>query len=464
MSKESTTSSSVIGPTKQRTPTSRLGDSYLRFAPLACAGALFIDFLYEVRGWDELGIIGSYHLHGVDIAAAIGFVALIAAKPGFGRPNLMKFLVLVIGGLIGFSLLRGILVSPFLAFYAFRVRAVPLLFLFYITFSRVRLEPVLHSQPWLVLWICIATVVFCLRSIFGPSLFMAPESPSYLFPLISGEFRVLNTETILVFGFVSTMFLDDLLSTANIEKRQVYLIFIAAMLIVVVLSRQRTAAAASLAGLATLFLANYKFLRRNKVVLIILAGLAFIAIVILSTGLLPVLVQMLPAQFQKSFEKIGTLNARMNVWNVAIGWRFVNWDIVRQLFGPPSGEPLYLVTTNGSLWEHSLHSQYIATIMNYGLVGAIAWAALVIYGIIQAFRALRSGQPNRVGLSPRVVLSWFAILLVFGIGYEWHDGAGFFMAMALAGWPSNKRRRKQKAPSARDDLLADLQAIVVGPG
>ncbi|MGA7675051.1 MAG: O-antigen ligase family protein, partial [Rhizomicrobium sp.] len=399
-----------------------------------------------------------------DIAVAIGLIALIAAKPGFGRPNLMKFLVFVIGGVIGFTLLRGMLVNPFLAFYSFRVRAVPLLFLFYVTFSRTRLEPVSSSQPWLVLWIGIALVVFCSRSVMGPTLFMAHDSPSYLFPFISGELRVVNNETILVFGLVLTMFLDNCLSTTNFETRRFYLFFLVALFVVIVLSRQRTATAASLAGLATLFLANYKFLRRNKVVLIILACLAFIAVVILSTGLLPVLLLMLPEQFQRSIEKFATLNARENVWNVAIGWRFVNWDIVRQLFGPPAGEPLDLVTSNGSLWGHSLHSQYIATIMNYGLVGAIAWAALVIYGIIQAFRALRSGQPNRVGLSPRVVLSWFAILLVFGIGYEWHDGAGFFMAMALAGWPSNKRRRKQKAPSARDDSLADSQAIVVGPG
>ena len=464
MSNEITTSSSAIASAKQHMPASRSGDRYLRLAPLACAGAFFIDFLYEVRGWDELGNIGSYHLHGADIAAALGLVALIAAKPGFGRLNLMKVLVFVIGGVIGFTLLRGIGENPFLAFYSFRDRAVPLLFLFYVAFSRTKLEPVFSSQPWLVLWISIAIIVFCLRMVLGPNLFMSHASPSYLFPWISGELRVVGNGTVLLFGLALTMFLDNFLSTTNLERRRFYLFFMIAMFTVIILSRQRTATVASLAGLITLLFANYKFLRRNKVVLIILAGLALIVVVILSTGLLSVLVQMLPTEFQKSFEKLGTLNARVNVWNVAIGWRFVNWDIVRQLFGPPSGEPLDLVGSDGGLWGHSLHSQYIATIMNYGLVGAIAWAALVINGIVQALRALRSGMPNRVGISPRVVLSWFAILLVFGIGYEWHGGASFFVAMALAGWPSNKRRRKKKAPSVRDNSFQVSQAMVVGRG
>ena len=298
----------------------------------------------------------------------------------------------------------------------------------------------------------------------GPTLFMAHESPSYLFPFISGELRVVNTETILVFGLVPTMFLDNCLSTTNFETRRFYLFFLVALFVVIVLSRQRTATAASLAGLATLFLANYKFLRRNKVVLIILACLAFIAVVILSTGLLPVLLQMLPEQFQRSIEKFATLNARENVWNVAIGWRFVNWDIVRQLFGPPAGEPLDLVTSNGSLWGHSLHSQYIATIMNYGLVGAIAWAALVIHGIVQAFRALHSGTPNRVGLSPELSClglpySLYSVSvtngttgLVFLWRWLWRDGH------PISG------DTNRKLLQSRDKSFPNTQAIAVGTG
>jgi O-antigen ligase len=229
-----------------------------------------------------------------------------------------------------------------------------------------------------------------------------------------------------------------------VQGRRSYLIAVAAAaFLVIVLSRQRTASLAIAIGIVTLFVSDLTFLRRHAAVVMIGGMLVVAALAVWATGLLPELIQMLPREFQESLQKTATLTGREEIWSYALGWRFANWDAIRQFFGAPAGEPLDIVTHQG-LWKYSLHSPYVATIMNYGILGAFAWISLVLVGMAGALRALRQQTANRAGLSSSVVLAWLAILLVYGITYELQNGAGFFLAMALAGWPARSVVSKVK--------------------
>ena len=425
-------------------PRPRTGHYFLRLVPLAFAAAMFIDFLWELRGNDEIAQIGTFNLHGADIATAIGLLALLAARPGLRSLNTVTLLVLAIGGLVAFSLLRGVLENPFQAGIAFRFRAVTLVFIFYVALSRRKLEPFQHSEPWLVTFIWLYVGLFCLRLLFGPTLFLLQDSTAYL-NIIGLEFRSLNAETILILDFALLMFLHTALRTRNGGSRNFYIVLAVTAFVVIVLSRQRTASVAGLIGLATLFLTDFKLLRRHAFLITMVGISAIAALGVWAVGLLPDLIQMLPEQFQISVQRTQTLSGREEIWAYSLGWRFANWDIIRQLFGPPAGEALNIMTIQG-LWKSSLHSQYVATIMNYGIVGAFAWGSLLMVGIFRALRELPRETANLAGLSPSLVLAWLATLLVYGYAYEWADGAGVFLAMALAGWPPSNVHKKMVLP------------------
>ncbi len=431
---------------------------------LAFSAALFVYFVVELRGTDDLFQIGSYNLHAADVATALGGMLVLASRPSLRRPNTFKVLAFSFGVLVAYAILRGVTESAFQAFFSFRERAVTLAFLFYVAFSGKKLVKVKQLESLFIFFVAMLFVIFCLRVIFGPTLFLRHDSVPYL-AVAELEFRPVDTDTVLVMGFALIYFAGKLFRGEDSHNKLIYNLAVAAAVIVIVGSRQRTSALAAIAGLSILLLSDRGFLRRYRLVLMGMLALAGLAILIWAFGLMPVLIQMLPMEFQESFQRTETLSTRESVWSYALGWRYLNWDIVRQLFGPPAGEPLNIMYNSG-YWRYSLHSQYVATIMTYGAIGALIWGALVAYGLRQAVRASRSGWPNRVGLAPSTALGWLVALLVFGVSYEWADAAGFFAAMAIAGWAPDARprgvtRRCSVPPDAgsRDPNLTSIPAI-----
>ena len=433
--------SNLVLPVKRRNANAaRLRWGFLLPGPLAFTTAMLADFYQDFRGDDELGTIGTFHLHVADIALATGLIALIASHRTKRSLNITNLLVAVIAVVITFTILRGLQASPFMALFVFRPRAVPILFLLYFTLSGRKLDPLSHYEPWIFFWAWAIFTLFFLRTLFGPTLFLAHDSTSYI-EIANLEFRPLFATSALFLVLVFVLVLEMRRHAEDVAKRFLYLLFLIVTFAVIVLSRERTDLAACLAAVLVFYLADYKLRRRSALVLALIAIGVIAVSLIWASGSLSELVALLPAQLRSSLERTSTLEIREKVWAFALGSRFATWDIIRQLFGPPSGEQLDIMV-NYRLWHFSLHSQYIATIMNYGIVGALAWSALIFVGIVNASLHLRDGRSSRVGLSPRLVLAWFTALLVYGFSYEWANGAGFFIGMVLAGWPVVKVSQK----------------------
>lgn len=412
-----------------------------RGTTLLCAAALLVDLTYEIRGYDFLVLIGSYNLHAADIAAGICLLAAFSSAVNLGRLTVVRVCVLAICAVAILSLLRGVQESSFHAFYAFRTRAVALGCLAYVGLRGKRIGSIWQYEPILLGGAGIAVLLFLFRAALGPTLLMAHDSPTYLgIGLL--QFRDLQFETVLVMGLVMIMYLDRWLVIKYPKKRVQDLLVALVLLSVILLSRQRTATIASLVGVAALFLTDMHFLRRNAHIMIAIVYAIVTILIAWMSGSIPVLVKMLPETFQYAINNVSTLDARQEVWSAALGLLYAKWDITRQLLGAPAGEQLYIFIAGNGYWQHSLHSQYIQTLMDYGLLGCLFWAALVVYTVVCAFRELGTGRLNRMGLSPRLVLAWIAALLTYGYSYEWVEGSGFFVAMALAGWPMHKQISK----------------------
>ena len=449
----------ALPPRRARSLDSLWSQPFMRPAPLAFAVAMFAEVVYEVRGGDELGVILNYHLHAEDLAAAAIMFAILAARPRIVRLGALQIFTLLLGVVVAYTLTRGASASAFHAFYVFRDRAVALLFLFYVAFSGKKIERISNFEPWLILYVWIYFFLFLLRSQFGPRLFLAGDSTAYQ-TILSLELRLVSTQTVIYLGGVLLLFVDLLFRKRITENRNVYLWTAAIAFIEIVLSRQRTATSAAFIGLAVWYLANQRLVRRHRVLYYAAVGFGLLAATIWAAGLLPDLIGMLPRVFQVSIQKTQTLDAREDVWAVALGWRYANWDIVRKIFGPPSGEALDLVLPGGVFWPYSLHSQYVATIMTYGLSGVLCWLGIMGTAIVGLFRNLKNGLPNRAGLPAGVAIAWLVAMLVFGFAYEWQGSIGFFVALAVAGWakgypkaaianrPANRRRIADRSADA----------------
>lgn len=428
---------------------------------LAFAASALSCVVLELYGDDSLFSIFSFNLHAADVGAAFSGIAVIAGRPSLNFRSLLRILAFIFLAVVGFTLLRGLSQGTFLAFSSFRTRAISLLFLAYVAFSRKRLTSVAEIEPWIFFFVSIMFVIFCLRLALGPTLFLSKDSLAYL-QSASLELRPVSTETVLFMDFVLVYFTNKLFRGEAGPNKNLYLIVTALAAIVIVISRQRTSGAAGLLGVVMLFTSDPVFYRRFRAVLIGLVAVVCAAGVVWMLGLVPELLKLLPLTFQVSLQKTTTLAGRENVWSFALGWRFVSWDIVRKLFGPPAGEPLDIM--NGfQIWKYSLHSQYVATIMNYGIVGSLAWAALVVSAVAQSVRERSSGRNNRAGLPASTALAWLTMLLIFGFSYEWRDDAGYFAAMALAGWPRMPKSRLHASPRGRR-VIASSPIAASGQG
>ena len=138
---------SSIALRPRRTGQSQLLEQLLHPVPFAFAASMFANFLVDLHGDDHLFMIGSFNLHGADIATAFCAIALLVSLPRMGRINALKMCVFVFGAVAVFTLLRGVMSDLFRAFYVFRTRAVTLAFLLYVAFSGRKLYPITKIEP-----------------------------------------------------------------------------------------------------------------------------------------------------------------------------------------------------------------------------------------------------------------------------------------------------------------------------
>jgi O-antigen ligase len=137
---------------------------------------------------------------------------------------------------------------------------------------------------------------------------------------------------------------------------------------------------------------------------------------------------LLPDEYRNSLANRNTLNWRFAIWTEALAVYFRS-DFWSQVFGRPIGEPLVLQIEQGE-WRYSVHGTHVGFLLSYGILGSFLWVTLLLAALFGALR--RRHHVLQMGdLEPAVAVCWLLILLIYGYSYEWGNGAGVFLAMAM---------------------------------
>jgi O-antigen ligase len=202
-------------------------------------------------------------------------------------------------------------------------------------------------------------------------------------------------------------------------------------LIVVLLSRQRTATVAIFAGLGILLLLDSDLLGRNRMLRRILAVTLFCIVLLVVTLVASgEMLAILPESFRDSLLKRDTWYGRMEIWEGAL-YTYNSWGLSSRAFGRPAGESLNIVLYNNTEWIYSVHNAYIGFLIDYGFVGAGLWVTLLLAALVAAFRTRKMLPVFSYDLHPSVAASWLTMLLIFGFSYEWRDALAVFLGLAL---------------------------------
>lgn len=384
----------------------------------------FLPYLVaEIRGNTSLLQIGSYNLCAEDVAV-IPLVVALLSRLDVGRFGLTRLLLCLALLLALFNLLIGVSKNSFAAVLEFRNRVVFLLFLG-IIFSRwSTLRPLQYLAFPLVAVAIAFLVLYGVRLIGGPLVFVDPTSTGAIYSDFL-EGRLINAETVIFLGAAAAFFLSEGAPSSYGFRRLAYLALAAICVCVVLLSRQRTASVAVGFGLCVLFLLHPTLLgvkRTPRLLGLILLGVLFIAAAAASDVL-----ELLPQDYRDSLLKRDTLFARLEIWTSSLAVYF-NWDFWWQAFGRPVGQRLVLHLDQGD-WEYSVHSAYLGLLLNYGIVGFFLWVAVLLAALIAVFRQSQVLQTSDMHSS--VAACWLTILLIYGFSYDWRNGAGVFIGMAM---------------------------------
>ena len=422
---------------------------------ISCA---FLSYLVaEIRGNTGLLQIGSYNLSAEDVAVLPLVVALLS-RLDVGRFCLPRILLCLALLLALFNLLIGVSYNAFAALFEFRSRVVFLLFLGIILSRWGTLRPLEYLTFPLVAGVTAFLIVYGVRLIGGPLVFVDPNSSGAIY-VDYLEGRLINAETVIFLGAAAAFFLSEgARNGIHGFRRLAYWALATMCVFVVLLSRQRTASAAVGVGLCALFLLHptlFGIKRTPRLLGLILLGVLFIAAVATSDVL-----GILPQDYQESMLKRDTLYARLEIWTNSLA-AYSGWDFWRQALGRPAGEPLILHLDGGD-WEHSVHSAYLSLLLNYGIIGILLWAALLLAALIAAFRRSQALQTSDI--EPSVAVSWLIILLIYGFSYEWRNAAGVLLGMAMM--PLIRRRNAYAGGSEKAFILKqadDLSARTGSP-
>jgi O-antigen ligase len=236
------------------------------------------------------------------------------------------------------------------------------------------------------------------------------------------EGRVISAETVIFLGAAAAFFLSEgSRNSSNGFRRLAYWALASICLVVVLVSRQRTASMAVIVGLSAFYLLSPTLFGVKRTPRLLAAG--FVALLLMAAVATNDLLEVVPDEYRDSFMKRDTLYGRFEIWTEALA-AFSSSDFWWQAFGRPAGVPLVLQLEQGE-WRYSVHSTYIGLLLKYGIVGGLVWATLLLAALFAAFR------PRHVLLEPHIAASWLIMFLIFGFSYEWRNSAGVFIGMAM---------------------------------
>ena len=388
---------------------------------LAISFAFLTDLFLQIRGEAKFVQLGSYNLRPEDITVVALVFALVSRVDvgRFGLPRVLLSLVLL---LAAFNLLRGVSQNAFAALFDFRSTAVLLFFLAVIFARWGTLRPLEYLGFPMVSASIVHILLFGIRLV-EPHAFSDPNS-EFVDDLMEG--RIINAGTAIFLGAAAAFFLSQGSRTSlNGFRRVAFWALAGICLVVVLMSRQRTATTGVIVGLSVFFVLHPTMLgvKRAPRLLVAIVASALLILVVATGNVL----DLLPSEYRDSALERRTLDFRLEVWTEALK-AYSQWDFWWQAFGRPIGVPLILQLEHVE-WRYSVHSTYVGTLMSYGIVGALLWATLLLLALFAALRP-RHGRA-KFDLEPAVAVCWLVIYFIYGYSYEWRNGVGVFIGMAL---------------------------------
>lgn len=424
-------------------------DSLRRSGPdLVSLAVLFavIDLVQScANGFVEAFMIGPYHFYFNDLAVFLLGCAILARTARISRIPAIGYCAIALGAVQLFDLLRGAAVNPVQAFEAFRATIDLPLFCAIFLILRPKTQRVARYLPAILLGTVALVALFLARSVYGEFFLIRDLT------ILAGndvlEGRLLSANGAVFVGCSALLFMHIALTTKQRGRAQFYGWAASLSLIIELVTRQRTATAATIVAFVVYFACSPRAAIRIPAALkaFVLGSCVLFAALFVS-GTASKLESLVPERFQSSFEKTNTLEAREGFW-VAAWEEFQNRDPFDQWFGYYAGRPTMLVTDTG-LWQTSLHNQYVQVLNNFGYVGLGAFFLLVVGGSVSALKAARRRDTqNSAGVSPNVALAWLAAMIVFGIGYEWTEVISIFFVLAAAPWGEEPGTSRTRLPS-----------------
>jgi hypothetical protein len=400
--------------------------------PLA---TLAVSFYLYVTELSDVANIGGFTLHVGDMLFMLTIIFCVLGAITTWYRSYSEILLLLMGCLVLLGFARGasrfgvaaagIQAREFVGFFA----AAAFIYFWGRTIDK---GWVLNWVIWLGWGVAILGVV---RLIFGVNTFILssdivdaltnPDTPpEWVDP------RILNGAAALLLGQAGIISLSSALSATSRAQRwwraAAFLAFEATLLV----SQQRTATIATLAGLGVLIAALPRRFRPRIVgaacLLVVIAGSSFYAGAL---GLLGGSTDRMPKIISMIIEEQGSYAWRLAQWNRYLD-RYFDAGIEDQMIGQPLGSQRVSVF-EGSQIGFSPHNWYIQLLTSIGAVGLGLIAIVLLYAVLRGFHRLTGPAHDGAKSDIRLALAIIASQAVYAWGYGLPSEQGLLLAIAL---------------------------------
>ena len=433
--------------------------SDLKWVLWTAAAALWSALYQDVVGHTTITFIGSYNLtvaEPVLALAIVSFVLLLHRRKPFR--DVFALLSLCFVAIAGVDLFRGLLVEPFPAIVSLRTTGAPSAFLLiavYLPRDEVLLRKI---SSHFVAVATLLSLLLCARLVFGPDLFL--QTTFERIDEINDGGRALSAQGALFIGVGAILLMSRLLrARRHVQKWPMYAI-LALLLCALILTRQATAIAASVTGMAIVFalargVGSWQPLRFLAAACV--AGTAILLYLVTPNIASPqYLASVLPDFIAgDTFQRAANLGTRQLVWQGLLV-DFPTWSALSQGIGLPAGvrPTIFVERWGGVFWEVGLHSMYFGTLASAGVLGLAVYVGLLGTLTMGNMRRLRVPIPSVVDGASGLAIG--ALCAVYGYSYDIHGNLPVLLlvaAVAMRPAPYVLRRGRPIPPQYGQDFL-----------
>lgn len=397
------------------------------FGNTICKGVVIVTlcvaFYSYVREATELTNIGGFNLHITDLLfALIIFWSLFGLKNWHGH-SASETMALVLSGMLFLSFFRGVIEVGTAAGVAFRMYAVFAALMSFAFFWGRKLD-----YEWIfakIVWLGWAIVFLGIaRHVLGLRAFVQTLDPIE-------EPRIFNSAAALMLGQAALIALHGCLKQSSARRSWAAISFVV-FFATVILSDQRTAIFAMIAGLFTILALVPR--ERDTAVLCTglfacAAGVGTVSLAFFSGGQLT---EYLPRSLQMIVLQEGSFGWRLVQWQTYVQ-QWADAGVIDQLVGQPFGVTLVIARGFSTLTHvDSLalpaHNGYLQLLLNVGAIGLVISLLMLIFAITDGILVLKGKWR-----SPLVVpgLAILISQMVFSFSYSLDGEQGLLLAIAV---------------------------------